>query len=517
MQYNQVGRTDIRLSAVGMGTCQLRLVPEKQALSALKRGFKLGVNWVHTAPDYGGAEPLIARAILESGRDITVLSNGFGEMSHFEHLFETTCRTFGKQRLEMYGISCIDDHEHIKHNVWNPGGMVDFLERKKAEGRIKSLFCSTHGPPEYVARLITCGVFDAVMLSYNPLGFHVLSYYGKAEGKVYEEIDRIEKEIFPLALESGVGLLVMKPLAGGMLCRSKAFPPHHRFSREEKELTARDVLRAILAHPAVCAVVPGTASVEEAEENALAGHGPVEIDEEERTSVKKTVEEMRAALCSRCGECESTCSKSLPISWLFRDAYIWNYPSDTFEALGRLHYFHLHPDEELACVSCTERTCICPSGIDLPAGLAGVHEQMQRLREQGRMHALPEEMEKNGPLAAKVVWCEFPHRLDGEGLCRFWIENASDRVWERGAVVLAVCFDNKPAQRVPLRHDVHPGERTHFAFQLKAPWRSGRSTLTFNLASRVGRKLKDETPLSRSTIVIETSRLGRLLARFGKR
>jgi aryl-alcohol dehydrogenase-like predicted oxidoreductase len=45
MQYNRVGRTDLQISVVGFGTCQLRLVPEPQAIATLLRGFELGVNW----------------------------------------------------------------------------------------------------------------------------------------------------------------------------------------------------------------------------------------------------------------------------------------------------------------------------------------------------------------------------------------------------------------------------------------------------------------------------------------
>ena len=32
---------------VGFGTSQLQLVPERQAIDTLCRGFELGVNWVH--------------------------------------------------------------------------------------------------------------------------------------------------------------------------------------------------------------------------------------------------------------------------------------------------------------------------------------------------------------------------------------------------------------------------------------------------------------------------------------
>ena len=377
MQYRRVGSSDVRLSVVGFGTCQLRLVPEEQALATLKRGFDLGVNWVHVSPDYCGAEELAARAIRESGRDVIPVSDGSGTMEHFEGVFENTCRIFGRRRLPLWGISCIDDQEFVGHDVWGEHGMVESALRKKREGRIDALFCSTHAPPEYVERLIESGCFDAVMLAYNPLGFHVLSYYAKAETKIYEDLAGTRERILGLAKQRGVGLLVMKPLAGGLLGRSKAFPPHELLAREREAIEAHEVLRYVLAQDGVTAVVPGTASVAEAEENALAGHVPIELAPERVNALESRVAAMRATLCSRCGKCEPTCSRGLPISWMFRDAYMWMNPSDTFDAVGRLHYFHLHPEAALACATCTERTCTCPQGLDVP---------LQLSREIGRAH-----------------------------------------------------------------------------------------------------------------------------------
>src|SRR5262245_49522775 len=78
MEYRQLGRTGLMVSAVAFGTCQLRLVPEREAMATLLRGFELGVNLVHTAPDYEGAVELVARAARESGRDVIVASQGYG-------------------------------------------------------------------------------------------------------------------------------------------------------------------------------------------------------------------------------------------------------------------------------------------------------------------------------------------------------------------------------------------------------------------------------------------------------
>src|SRR5262245_7121535 len=161
MNRRRLGRTNLQVSVVAFGTCQFRLLPAWQAIDSLKRGFELGVNLVHTAPDYEGADDLVAQAVREAGAEVIVCSQGYGPLSHFEYLFESTCAKLGKQRLEMFGIACIDDREMLGEDVWGPQGMIAFLQRKKAEGRLGGTFCTTHGTPAYIRRLIESDAFDA--------------------------------------------------------------------------------------------------------------------------------------------------------------------------------------------------------------------------------------------------------------------------------------------------------------------------------------------------------------------
>src|SRR5260370_23481236 len=102
MQYRTLGQSGLQISVVGFGTCQLRMVPRQQAIDTLKCGFELGVNFVHTAPDYEGAEDLVAQAIEESGRDVLVFTQGYGAVSHFEWLFEMACLRAKKKRLGVF-------------------------------------------------------------------------------------------------------------------------------------------------------------------------------------------------------------------------------------------------------------------------------------------------------------------------------------------------------------------------------------------------------------------------------
>ena len=180
MEYRRLGRTGLQVSSVGFGTCQLRRVTKTQAIDTLLHGFDLGVNLVHTVPDDEGAEDVVAAAIARSNRHVIVASQGYdvyynshGRAIQFERLFESTCRKLKTDRLDLFGIACVDDREAYRENVWGRGGMVEFLQRMKARGRLGGTFCTTHGNPEYISKLIQSGAFDAIMVAYNDLGFHL--------------------------------------------------------------------------------------------------------------------------------------------------------------------------------------------------------------------------------------------------------------------------------------------------------------------------------------------------------
>ena len=136
----------------------------------------------------------------------------------------------------------------------------------------------------------------------------------------------------------------------------------------------------------VASVVPGTASVVEAEENARAGHGLLH-DVDEATDgrvIAAAVDSLTATVCSRCGECDELCSRELPVSWMFRAAYIANGGAVPFETPLDHQYFDLHaPSPAVACASCDDVTCRCPYGIDIPARLAERRGTMMRLLERG--------------------------------------------------------------------------------------------------------------------------------------
>jgi hypothetical protein len=344
-------------------------------------------------------------------------------------------------------------------------------------------------------RLVTCGVFDAVMVAYNPLEFHLLTYYAARYGRRFESLRDIRERLFPLAAAHGVSVMVMKPLAAGLLTRGRAFPPAvwpRPGTAAAPEIDATELLRHALSHPGVCAVVPGIASVEEAEEDARAGHAPVRLAHERAAAVEAAAAELRLSLCSRCGECETTCSRALPIASMFRDAYIWSYGNETFMADDRENYFALHPPDVLACAECDNRSCLCPQGLEVPRALAGIHETVRALRTAGR-HPGPIDRLAAPPAAAPhapvLISREILWGVDAPSVARFLVQNAGDAMWTAFshvadpavAVAVGVSIDGVLTATTPLRQNICPGQRSPVVVEFDSPPAPGAQRVEFHL------------------------------------
>lgn len=509
MEYRKLGRTELKVSVVGVGTAQYRMIPEAQAVAALRRAFSLGVNIVHASPDYEGSLDLVARSVRESQRDIVVCCQGYGDRDHMEYLFQETCRKLDKKTLNMFGLACIDDRELLEENVWGAGGQIEFLQRKKQAGQIKNIFCTTHGSVDYLKKIIATDVFDAILFAFNPLGYHLLSYNQK-ERLIKEQLAD-NAQIIHLAAAANIGVMIMKPLAGGLLCPNKAFPPKSELLAQPP-FTATEILRYLLVkYPEIACVMPGTASPEEAEENALAGAALSQTGEESVACVERKIQIMKTSLCSRCGECESTCSQYLPISWLFRAAYVHNSSAMVFETIDSLQYRKLHPGNVAACSICPDKTCRCGVGLDIPVLLNQIHATMLHWE---RINWLPspaalEPVTAATDFGARLFAYDLPDNPETKKgyFSTVIIKNVGLASWcpEKQPIYLNFKFQQRLLAHVPLRGEIPPGENAHFSFQLKfIQAQAGDLTLSLErecrkdhpakLASRLWRRLNCSNP-----------------------
>ena len=244
-------------------------------------------------------------------------------------------------------------------------------------------------------------------------------------------------------------------------------------------------------------MVPGIASPDEAEDNAAAGYAPLGLDDERREAILQASARMRLALCCRCGACEPTCSRGLPIASMFRDAYIWNYRNETFMADDQENYFDLHPDAALACASCDDRTCRCPQGLDVPGQLEQMHTLVGDLRRRGAhpgpIKSIPV-LKAGHDEAIRIVSREVPsHARPGQAsTATFLMENAGDRMWmahshipdpHQAMAITIECGGRRVI--VPLRQNISPGQRSPVAVEFMAPAEPGDHDVAFFLTPMV--------------------------------
>jgi predicted aldo/keto reductase-like oxidoreductase len=486
MQLRRLGRTNLRVSVIGLGTNQLRRVPVRQAIETCKRAFELGVNLVNAEPEYEGAFEILRKAIDDSPSNgpIYLSVQAGGNRDQFERALDNTCAAFNRSHIDLFGITAISDQEAFGANVWGPGGLVELLQQWKQAGRIGAIFGSDHGSPEQMKVIIERNVFDALMLAYNPIGHHLVTYRAKTVWKFEtppvpisnyerEDLRRTRTEILPLASRDDIGILLMKPLAGGLLCQGTAFPNHHYRQDFPTLPSPAEILRYLLETEPITAVIPGMACIEEVEENVRAGEPIPTLD---IVRIESQCSQLGSVLCSRCGECDDLCSQGLPISYLFRAAYHYLYPNAPFGVSNTLQYFRLHPWEQARCETCTNQTCRCLSGIDIPRELTGIHRKMLELRAAGIVPAADtgsEDFATGLPLSAKLLSFD---ATSGNAILH--IRNTGTQPWTAG-FPLKVELDGAHFSSPLLRQSVAPRGDGHYVFPL--PLSAGPHTLSLSL------------------------------------
>lgn len=292
MHYRRLGRTGLRVSAIGVGTWQFggewgMEYTQDEATRILQRARELGINLIDTAECYGDhlSERLVGAAI-ERQRDEWVLATKFGH--RFKGLFDREQRWSPEQVLEdldaslealrtdyvdLYQFHSGDDDAFANDELWHA------LREQVQLGRVRHLGISVNrrDARQQTDRASEVGA-EAIQVVYN----------------------RLEREpeeaVLPSCRAQDLGVLARVPLASGYL--TGKYRPGARFdapsdtrSRQDPERVERDLEEAerirreevpegvdmaqwalawCLRHPAVSCVIPGCKSVEQVEKNAAA-------------------------------------------------------------------------------------------------------------------------------------------------------------------------------------------------------------------------------------------------------
>ena len=299
MKTRRLGRTGIEVSEIGFGAWGLggtmwRGVGDDDALAAVRAAIAAGVTFIDTALAYGDghSERLIAKARTSAvvatkippadGTWPAAAGSKIADVFPAEYVrasTETSLRNLGGDAIALQQL-------HVWHDAWldQPAWAATRreMERLVAEGKVLRWGISINDhSPETALRALGDPLFSTAQVIYN----------------IFDRSP--EKELFPLAREKDLGIIVRVPFDEGTLTGEirpeTRFPAgdwrHSYFSGERRAEASRRAdallpllgqgattlpelaLRFVLTRPEVSTVIPGMRSERHARANAAVSDG----------------------------------------------------------------------------------------------------------------------------------------------------------------------------------------------------------------------------------------------------
>lgn len=381
MRYRTIGTTGVEVSQLGFGCMRLPVLGERAKGSDLRPGsidipaatemlhhaIDHGVNYVDTAWFYhseqfgqgGESEPFVGQALAGGWRDRVNLATKLPQQIIKER---DEMERYLEQQLERLQTDHIDFYllHALTGEAWDRMrdlGVLEFMDRARADGRVRFPAFSFHGHSEDFARIVDGYDWAFAQIQYNYMD---VDYQAGQAGLRY-------------AADKGIGVVVMEPIKGGKL----ADPPGEArgiFEAADSSRTPAEwALRYVLNDPGVCLTLSGMSAMDHVVENirvasdATAGSlsaEELECFDRARAAIRArtkadctacqycqpcpmgveipnvlralnnsamwddanqwmagyTMVKGGASLCSECGQCEEICPQSLPIRDLMKEA-----------------------------------------------------------------------------------------------------------------------------------------------------------------------------------------------------
>jgi len=358
MEYRQLGRTGLGVSAVGLGTEYLLDIPGQEATRVIREAIEAGVNYFdlfYAQPAFrdtmGAAFAPRREAVTLAGHLGAIVRDGQSDKTREADLalefIEDFLKRYRTDRVDVLFLHNSDTREDYER-IMADGGLCDLAERLVLAGKARFVGFSGH-TVETALLAARSGRIDVLMFPVNLAGHAV-------EGK---------DDLFSACAAAGVALVAMKPFAGGRLlgdqahleADSRLLGKGRRTLEKSAPVTPVQCISYALSRLGVSTVVPGCASVTELQQS-LAW---LDADAGER-DFSRAIRDFRhfaAGKCVYCNHC-LPCPARINIGDLMRLLDTARVRT-TAETAARYAALAAEASDCTACGACVER---CPFGAD---------------------------------------------------------------------------------------------------------------------------------------------------------
>lgn len=284
MHYRTLGRTNLTVSALALGTVELGMdygintpghygrPAEAEAIHLVHVALDAGINFIDTARGYGESEGVLGKALrgrrggvilatkVGLHRPDGVLPTGDALRRHMLDTLAISLRQLQTDYVDVWKLHSVDEAILAQREA-----IADAFAEAQQQGKVRYTGASFYGAALPEAAL-TLNLFDVIQVTYS----------------VFDQ--RLADRVLPLAQARGVGVVVRSVLLKGALTeRADALPDHleplRARSRQFRQMVAASglnltpaqaALAFALAHPQISTVLVGVRTVAELADNLAA-------------------------------------------------------------------------------------------------------------------------------------------------------------------------------------------------------------------------------------------------------
>lgn len=322
MQYKVLGKTSLEVSVIGFGGIPVQRTSFEESRDSILKAQALGINFIDTARGYTVSEEYIGKALEGSRRQWILSTKSMArDRESMTRDIETSLKNLKTDYIDLYHVHNVRNQDEFE-TVMSEDGAYSAIAEYVAEGKIGHIGFTTHNK-DMLNKAIESGRFETIMFPYNI-------------------VEHQAGEIFKRAKEANIGVIAMKPLAGGVIT------------------DAALALRYIIENDDVTCAIPGMANLQEVIDNAWAAENFQPLSETEREATQEIAKALGTQFCRRCGYC-GPCPVGIDIPTMFLlKGYKERYGLEKW-SIDRYFSLKARAKDCIECGQCEER---CP--YDLP-------------------------------------------------------------------------------------------------------------------------------------------------------
>ena len=274
MIYRELGKTQMRVSALGLGTNRLGSCTQADATAIINRLLDQGVNYLSSG--YGETQALIGNAVAHRRSEYYLTSKASRPTAQgVRKGIEESLRLLKTEYLDVYEMDFVNNDRQVTEHM-GPGGAYEALLEAKQKGLIRHIGLTSHRP-DIIAALIIQGLFETALMMVSFAHQYALT------------------EVLPIARRLGVGTVSMRPIDHGVL-----HPP--------------DRALAYALHSGIDVVLSGMTSVAQVDYNVAAAERAFAMSPEEISALMAEGAALPATGCRNCSQC--SCPYELRIGFV---------------------------------------------------------------------------------------------------------------------------------------------------------------------------------------------------------